>query len=260
MEIEATAAIVTGGASGLGAATVRRLVKAGAQVVVIDMDKECGREIEASHDGSVTFVAGDIRSPETVEAALDAVPTGAQLRVLVNCAGIGVGPSRTVDRHGTAHEYDAFKLAVDVNLLGTFNVARLAAAHMAKEPVLADGSRGCIVNTASCAAFDGQIGQVAYAAAKAGVVGMTLPLARDLAVLGIRVNTIAPGAFDTPIFGPPSEVVTEFQGRLLRDAAFPERLGDPDEFAALVEHVVRNDYLNAGVIRIDAGMRMRAAP
>jgi NAD(P)-dependent dehydrogenase (short-subunit alcohol dehydrogenase family) len=259
MQINGTSAIVTGGASGLGAATVLRLAKAGAHVVALDRNAEAGKALAAAHAPDVTFVDADVTSEEEVQAAVDAAVAQAPLRIVVNCAGIAIPPQRTVGRGGIPHDLAAFRKVVEVNLIGTFNVTRLAAAAM-PAPSAAHEERGVVVNTASLAAEDGQTGQVGYAASKAAVAGMTLPLARDLGVLGIRVNTILPGSFDTPIFGPTNPQVEEFQRRLLADAVFPNRLGDPDEFAALAEHIITNPYLNAETIRLDAGTRMRAKP
>ena len=187
-----------------------------------------------------------------MQAAVDAAGALGPLRVAVNCAGIGMA-SRTVGRDGQAHDLDVFRTVISINLIGTFNVLRLAAAAMSKTDALADGERGVIVNTASIAAFDGQIGQVAYSASKAGIVGLTLPAARDLSPVGVRVVTIAPGIFDTPLLG----LMPEDQRQALGDGVpFPKRLGYPADFAALVEEIVRNDYLNGETIRLDGALRM----
>lgn len=265
MRIDAsTSAIVTGGASGLGEATVRRLAAAGAPVVIVDLNKERGDELAQELGDGVEFVPVDVTDEVGVQAAIDAATARGQLRICVNCAGIGVEASRTVGRGPSAYPLERFDRAVRVNLVGTFNVVRLAATRMAAyEAIDEDGLRGVIVNTASVAAFDGQTGQVAYAAAKAGVAGMTLPLARDLSAVGVRVCTIAPGTFDTPIFeapGAPQELIAQFQGALLADNAFPARLGRSDEFADLAEHIIRNDMLNGETIRLDGGARLRANP
>lgn len=260
MQIPGNAAIVTGGASGLGAATVRRLAERGACVVVLDRDKERGASFVSEFGSNVVFARGDVTDEEQVQAGIDAARATAPLRILVHCAGIAIGATRTISREGALHDLASFRRVVEVNLVGTFNVVRLAAAAMAQQDPSPSGERGIVVNTASVAAEDGQVGQVAYAASKAAVAGMTLPLARDLAVVGIRVNTILPGSFDTPIFGPASRELEEFQRRLMADAVFPVRLGDPDEFAALAELLITNEYLNAETIRLDAGSRMRAKP
>ncbi|HEX9890412.1 MAG TPA: SDR family NAD(P)-dependent oxidoreductase [Nitriliruptorales bacterium] len=259
-----TSAIVTGGASGLGEATVRRLHASGAPVVIVDLNKQKGDELARDLGDGVEFVPVDVTDEAGVQAAVDAAAGLGELRICINCAGIGVEAARTVTRGPTAYPLERFERAVRVNLVGTFNVVRLAATRMAGyEPIDDEGQRGVIVNTASLAAFDGQTGQVAYAAAKAGVAGMTLPLARDLSAVGVRVCTIAPGTFDTPIFqapGAPGEYIEQFQGALLADNAFPRRLGQADEFAALAEHILRNDMLNGETIRLDAGARLRANP
>lgn len=264
MEIRNCGALVTGGASGLGEATVRRLIAGGAGVVVLDLNKERGVGLCDELGDRARFVRADVTDELAVAAAVEAVGELGDLRVCVNAAGIGVEAARTVSRGNVAYPLDRFVHAVNVNLIGTFNVTRLAAARMGQlDPVDEHGARGVVVNTASLAAFDGQTGQVAYAAAKAGVAGMTLPLARDLSAVGVRVCTIAPGTFDTPIFdapGVPREQIAIFQEALLVDNVFPKRLGHADEYAALVEHIVRNDMLNGETIRIDAGARLRANP
>jgi NAD(P)-dependent dehydrogenase (short-subunit alcohol dehydrogenase family) len=256
VEIEGTSAVVTGGASGLGAATARQLAAAGAAVVVLDLDDQRGAQVAEQVGGR--YVRADVTDEEQVAAAVDAATGLGPLRVLVNCAGIGMA-MRTVGRDGSyasAHRLDVFTKVIAVNLVGTFNCLRLAASAMSRTEPDADGQRGAIVNTASIAAFDGQIGQAAYSASKGGIVGMTLPVARDLAVVGIRVNTIAPGLIDTPIYDafPDPE---QFKEQLRRDVLFPHRLGTADEFASLVLELVRNSYLNAEVVRIDGGARMQ---
>ena len=250
MNIEGVAAIVTGGASGLGAATVRRLASNGAKVLVTDVQAELGEAIADEVGGA--FVKADVTNSDEVQAAVHAAGEMGPVRVLVNCAGIGP-PSRTLGRDGTPLELDFFEMVVRINLIGTFNAIRLAAAAMAKTEPLADGGRGVIVNTASVAAFDGQIGQAAYSASKGGIVGMTLPVARDLGVIGVRVNTIAPGIMDTPLLaGLPGSA----RESLAQQVLFPQRLGTPDEFAHLAYHIVENDYLNGETIRMDGGIRM----
>jgi NAD(P)-dependent dehydrogenase (short-subunit alcohol dehydrogenase family) len=250
MQLEGHSAIVTGGASGLGAATARQLARRGARVVLADVQDDAGRTLAAEIDGQ--FVHCDVTSEPDVLAAVNAAQTLAPLRVAVSCAGIAPA-SRTLGKQGP-HPLDLFRRVVEVNLIGSFNVARLAAAVMAQQPALVDGERGVVINTASVAAFEGQIGQVAYAASKAGIAGMTLPLARDLARDGIRVVTIAPGIFATPmLLGMPEEV----QVALGQMVPFPQRLGRPEEYAALVESIVANPMLNGEVIRLDGAIRMQ---
>jgi NAD(P)-dependent dehydrogenase (short-subunit alcohol dehydrogenase family) len=245
-----TVALVTGGASGLGLATVRRLVKSGATVVILDLPTSAGADVAAELGEAARFVSGDVTSEADVTRAVDAATELGELRITVNCAGMGI-PARTVGRNGPA-EMAGFVRTVTVNLFGTFNVIRLAAAAMAKtEPV--DGERGVVVNTASVAAFDGQIGQAAYSASKGGIVGMTLPVARDLASSLIRVVTIAPGIFETPLLGTLSE---EFRDSLGKQVPHPSRLGQPAEYAALVAHIVENPMLNGETIRLDGAIRM----
>jgi NAD(P)-dependent dehydrogenase (short-subunit alcohol dehydrogenase family) len=248
MNVEGSSAVVTGGASGLGLATAKRLTAAGAKVVILDLPSSPGAE-QAAEIGAV-FAPTDVTSEEQVSSALDLAVERGPLRVAVNCAGIGT-PGRVIGKKGVLPLED-FARVININLIGTFNVIRLAADRMlASEPI--DGERGVIVNTASAAAFDGQIGQAAYSASKGGVVGMTLPIARDLADKLIRVMTIAPGLFRTPmLMGLPQEA----QDSLGQQVPHPSRLGDPDEYAALVEHVVANPMLNGEVIRLDGAIRM----
>ncbi len=246
-----TAAIVTGGASGLGAATAERLAAEGLKVVLFDLNEDLGTELAARIGGG--FVQVDVSDAESVSAGLAAAETHAgTVRVLANCAGIG-GAAKTVSK-GAPHDPELFERILRVNLIGSFNCARLVAARMtAAEPVDDDGARGVIVNTASVAAFDGQVGQVAYAASKGGIVGMTLPMARDLAHKGVRVCTLAPGLFFTPLLHDlPEDVRTSLGAQV----PFPSRLGDPKEFADLVSQVVGNPMLNGDVIRIDGALRM----
>jgi NAD(P)-dependent dehydrogenase (short-subunit alcohol dehydrogenase family) len=246
MRVDGIVAIVTGGASGLGRASAEALRDRGADVVVVDLPS--GRD--GAESSGFTFAAADVRDPEAVADAVDLAMSRGELRVAVNCAGIG--PPGRVLRKGEPLALEAFARVIEVNLIGTFNVIRLAAAAIAKaEPV--DGGRGVIVNTASTAAFDGQIGQAAYSASKGGIVGMTLPIARDLARVGIRCVTIAPGLFDTPLLaGLPAPA----RDSLAAAVPHPARLGRPAEYAALVTHVIENEMLNGEVIRLDAALRM----
>ena len=250
MDIAGASAIVTGGASGLGAATVRRLAAGGMKVVVVDLQDHAGEDQAGEVGGA--YVHADVTDEAEVAAAVDAAVEMAPLRVLVNCAGIGP-PQRTINRDGSPHDLGRFEKVIRVNLLGTFNCIRLAAAAMAATEPLADGARGAIVNTASVAAFDGQVGQAAYSASKGGVVGMTLPIARDLASLGIRVNTIAPGIMDTPMLAGLPEKARESLGQQVLN---PKRLGTVEEFADLVHLLVTHGYMNAETIRMDGGIRM----
>ena len=253
MEIAGAVALVTGGASGIGEASARALTARGARCVIVDRNEALGQEI-ASELGGI-FAPADVADEDQVQAAVLAAAELGPLRVLVNAAGIG-NANRTVDRNGAPFPLAAFELVIRVNLIGSFNVLRLAAAAMAQtEPLDADGTRGAIVNIASVAAFDGQIGQAAYSASKGGVVGMTLPIARDLAAIGVRVNTIAPGLIDTPIYGT-GEASDQFKARLGESVLFPRRLGTADELAAMVLELVTNDYMNAETIRVDGGIRM----
>ncbi|WP_026120095.1 SDR family oxidoreductase [Nocardiopsis potens] len=254
MDLNGVAAVVSGGASGLGEATVRQLAEAGATVVVADLNAERGEAV-AKEVGGV-FAATDVSDEAQVQAAVDAaVATGKPLRAAVSCAGIGWA-TRTVNRDGVPHDLASYKKVIDVNLIGTFNLLRLSAAAMAKtEPVNEDGERGSIVNTASLAGIEGQIGQIAYSSSKGGVIGMTLPAARDLAAIGVTVNTVAPGILDTPIYGqgPESEA---FKERLAAPVPFPKRLGTADEFGRLVRSLLEISYINGEVVRIDGGLRM----
>jgi NAD(P)-dependent dehydrogenase (short-subunit alcohol dehydrogenase family) len=252
MDIAGASAIVTGGASGLGEATVRRLAAAGARAVIVDRDAEKGEALAKELGESAVYAQADVTSESDVAAAIEAATSHAPLRAAVNCAGVGWA-GRVVSRDGTPHDLGLFQTVVNINLIGTFNVLRLAAAAMSGNEPLEDGERGVVVNTASIAAFDGQIGQIAYAASKAGVVGLTLPAARDLSAVGVRVVTIAPGTFDTPMLA----LLPESQRQALSTGIpFPRRLGRPDDFATLVEHIVRNAYINGEVIRLDGALRM----
>jgi NAD(P)-dependent dehydrogenase (short-subunit alcohol dehydrogenase family) len=252
MQIEGAAAVVTGGASGLGEATVRRLHARGAKVVIADRDEARGSALAAELGEAVRFAKTDVTSELEVQAAVELAQSLAELRIAVSCAGIGWA-QRTVNKEGIPHDLQFFTSVIGVNLIGTFNVLRLAAAAMSKNQPLADAERGVIVNTASIAAFDGQVGQIAYAASKAGVVGMTLPAARDLAKSGIRVLTIAPGTFQTPMLALLPE---EQRQALAANIPFPTRLGEPDDFARLAIAMVENPYLNGETVRLDGALRM----
>jgi NAD(P)-dependent dehydrogenase (short-subunit alcohol dehydrogenase family) len=252
MNIEGASAIITGGASGLGAATARSLAKRGARVVILDRQEEAGRQVAAELGGA--FALADVSDEEQVQAAIDAAIGLGPLRILVNCAGLGPA-TRIIDRDGTPIPLKKFEFVVRVNLIGSYNCARLAAAAMSRNEPQADGERGVILNTASVAAFDGQIGQTPYSAAKGGVVAMTLPMARDLAVHGIRVNTIAPGLIDTPIYGQ-GDKADAFKSKLGTSVVFPQRLGYADEFASLATELVVNSYMNGEVVRIDGAVRL----
>lgn len=250
MEVAGSSAVVTGGASGLGAATARRLAAAGARVVIADLQDGPGDAIAAEIGGA--FVHTDVTSADEVSGAVDAAVEMASLRILVCCAGIAP-PARTLNRDGTPHDLGHFESIIGVNLVGTFNSIRIAAAAMAQTEPMEHGERGAIVTTASVAAFDGQIGQAAYSASKAGVAGMTLPIARDLSVVGIRVNTIAPGIIDTPLLAGLPEPARE---SLAQQVLFPKRLGTPEDFAELAYLLITHGYMNAETIRMDGGIRM----
>ena len=257
LDLTATSSIVTGGASGLGEAAARRLAARGAKVVIVDLNDEKGLAVAGEIDG--TYLRADVTDTEQVIAAITAAEDLGPLRTLVTAAGIGWA-SRTVGRDGqfaSAHDLGAFTKVLTVNLIGTFNCLRLAATAMGRlEPVDADGARGAIVTLASIAAFDGQIGQAAYSASKGGIVGMTLPIARDLAAIGVRLNCVAPGLIDTPIYGegPASEA---FKDTLKRDVVFPKRLGFPDELASMIVELLTNSYANGEVVRLDGAARLQ---
>jgi 3-hydroxyacyl-CoA dehydrogenase / 3-hydroxy-2-methylbutyryl-CoA dehydrogenase len=251
VRIEAAGALIAGGASGLGAATARRLHAGGARVVIADVDVERGEALAAELGGGARFVRTDVCEPGEVEAAVAAAAGDGGLRVAVSCAGVGPA-QRIAGRHGP-HALETFERAIAINLIGTFNVLRLAASAMlANEPEPCDG-RGICITTASIAAFDGQVGQVAYAASKAGIVGLTLPAARDLAERRVRVMTIAPGLFDTPLL---ASVSDDLRAALAAGIPHPRRLGSPGEYAALVVQCVENPMLNGECIRLDGALRM----
>ena len=251
MDIRQTAAIVTGGASGLGAATARELAKHGAAVMLFDRDADAGKALADEIGGH--FAQVDVSDEASVRAGVEAALAAmGRVNVLVNCAGIAVA-QKTVGRDG-AHPLDAYKRVIDVNLAGSFNCIRLVSEAMARNEPNTEGERGAIVNTASIAAFDGQKGQAAYTSSKAGVVGMALPIARDLASLGIRINTIAPGLFLTPmLMGLPEEA----RDALAADVTFPRRLGRPEEYARLARFMIEMAYMNAECIRLDGALRMQ---
>lgn len=250
MRIAETVAIVTGGASGLGAATARALAERGARVFGLDLP---GAVEKAAADAvpGISYLAADVTDPDQVGSAVDTAAQDGPLRIVVNCAGIGTA-GRILSRKGP-HDLAAFRRTVEVNLIGTFNVLRLGADAIAKTDPVDGEQRGVIVNTASIAAFDGQIGQAAYASSKGGVVGLTLPAARDLAQHGIRVMTIAPGIIDTPMLAGVSD---EFRAALADGVPFPKRLGQPAEYARLAVAIIEHDYLNGEVIRMDGALRM----
>jgi NAD(P)-dependent dehydrogenase (short-subunit alcohol dehydrogenase family) len=255
MDVNGTAAIVSGGASGLGLATARVLAAAGARVVIADLNEAGGKQA-ASEIGGL-FAHTDVTDEASVTAAVDAAAgTGAPLRVAISCAGIALA-ARTVARDGTPHDLATYQRVISINLIGTFNLLRIAAAAMAKtEPVDADGQRGVIINTSSVAGMEGQVGQIAYSSSKGGIIGMTVPAARDLSSIGVRVNTICPGIIDTPIYGfnPDPEA---FKAQLAAPIVFPKRMGRADEFGDLVLSLIKNDYVNADVIRLDGGVRFQ---
>jgi NAD(P)-dependent dehydrogenase (short-subunit alcohol dehydrogenase family) len=251
MQLKDMAAIVTGGASGLGAATARRLAAQGAKVAVCDLNAKLAESVAAEIKG--TAILCDVSDAASAEAAVaQATKAHGPARVLVNCAGIGVA-KRVIGRDGPMPLSD-FDRVIRVNMIGTFNMLRLATAEMSKlEPLAATGERGVVINTASVAAYDGQIGQAAYSASKGGIVAMTLPIARELAQFGIRVLTIAPGLFLTPLL---ANLPQEAQDSLAASIPFPRRLGHADEFASLALHMIDNPYLNGEVVRLDAALRM----
>lgn len=252
IDLTGSSSLVTGGASGIGEASARQLAAAGSRVVIADLNEERGQTVAFEVGG--IFVKCDVTSVEDVDTAVSAAAEMGPLRALVNSAGLG-HPGRTINRDNEPMELKHFEFVIRVNLIGSFNVLSRAAAAMAKTDPLADGQRGAIVNMASVAAFDGQIGQAAYSASKGGIVGMTLPIARDLAAIGVRVNTIAPGLIDTPIYGE-GEQSEAFKAHLGESVLFPKRLGSGEELAFMVLELITNPYMNAEVIRVDGGIRM----
>ena len=253
MKISGKTAVVTGGASGLGAATASRLHRLGANVIIADMNSEKGNNLAKSLGSNAIFAQMDVTKTQEVQAGMDlAMEKYKRIDILVNCAGTGFA-MRTVGKDGP-HDLDVFKTIININLIGTFDAIRLAAFHMqSNEPDDNDMERGVIINTASAAAFDGQIGQVAYSASKAGIVGMTLTIARDLSVMGVRICTIAPGLFDTPLMQAHSE---EGKAALAAQIPFPKRFGKPDEFAMMSQQIIENSMLNGETIRLDGAIRM----
>jgi len=252
MKVKDTVALITGGGSGLGEATARELHAAGGKVALLDLPSSPGAKLADELGANAIFVAADVVAGPQVEQAInDVAAKFGTIHIAVNCAGIGRA-QRTLTKEGPA-SLELFSKVIQINLIGTFNVIRLAAFQMAKNQPNADGERGVIINTASVAAFDGQIGQAAYSASKGGVVGLTLPIARDLSSLGIRVMTIAPGTFDTPMLASLPEPARKALGDQI---PFPRRLGRPDEYAALARHIVENAMLNGETIRLDGALRM----
>jgi NAD(P)-dependent dehydrogenase (short-subunit alcohol dehydrogenase family) len=252
MNLEGRSAIVTGGAGGLGSATVRHLVDIGMRVAVFDMDADRAGELAKVLGDAAAAVGGDTNNDEEVAAAIGTASSLGVLSLLVNVAGGGVGAGRTVGRDGTPHDKSSFIKTMEMNAFGTFNMTRLVASAMAKNEPDEDGQRGVVVNTASIAGMEGQTGQVAYGSAKAAILGMTLPMARDLAPIGVRVCAIAPGTMGTPIM---LSVPDEMRAGLVKNIVFPKRMGRPEEFALLVESIARNPYLNGENIRLDGALR-----
>jgi NAD(P)-dependent dehydrogenase (short-subunit alcohol dehydrogenase family) len=256
MELSNTSAVVTGGASGLGEATARALAARGVKVVLADLNDDAGKKIAEEIGGAYSHC--DVTNTDEVIAAIEAAKAMAPLWSAVNCAGIGWA-TRTIGKDGeyaSAHDLDVYRKVIEVNLIGTYNVCRLAATAMSHNTPDGDSSRGAILNTASVAAEDGQIGQAAYSSSKGGIVGLTLPLARDVAPIGVRVNCILPGLIDTPIYGT-GQASDEFKSRLGAGVLFPKRLGYASEFASLAVELLSNSYMNAESVRLDAGIRMQ---
>lgn len=252
MDISKISVLITGGASGLGAGTAKRLIKSGALVTLMDRDSEKLRDRVSALGPGATASVGDVSNESDVNQALEVASSERPLRAVVNCAGIGHA-ERVVHRDGNPHSLEVFEMVIRTNLIGTFNVLRLAGARIASSDPLDDGERGVIINTASIAAFDGQVGQIAYAASKGGVVGLTLAAARDLSSVGIRVMTIAPGIIDTPLLG---QLPAEVRSNLAKGVPFPQRLGLPSDYALVVEMIIQSQYLNGEVIRLDGALRM----
>ncbi len=251
MDLKGGSAVITGGASGLGLATARRLLEAGARVVIVDLPGSDGEAVAGELADGAAFAAADVTDTDQMNAAFDAAEAGGPLRALVHCAGRG-GAVRLVNKDGSPGSLETYTEVVNVNLIGSFNALRLAAARMAANEAV-DGDRGVCVLTSSVAAFEGQIGQIPYTSSKAGIAGMTIVAARDLAGKGIRVCTIAPGTFDTPLL---ARVSDEVRAGLAKSVPHPSRLGEPDEFAALALHIVENPMLNGETIRLDGAIRM----
>ncbi len=255
MDITGSSSVITGGASGLGEATARLLAERGQHVVIVDMNDEKGEAVAKELKG--VFVHADVADPEQVIAAIEAAKEMGPLKTMVTAAGIGFA-TRTIGKDGqydSAHDLNIYKKVIEVNLTGTFNCVRLGATAMSQNEADEDGGKGAIVTVTSVAAFDGQIGQAAYSSSKGGVVGMTLPVARDLSAAGIRVNCIAPGLIDTPIYGE-GEASEAFKAKLGESVLFPKRLGKSSEFATMALELLTNSYMNAHVVRVDGGIRM----
>ena len=256
MELSGSSAVVTGGASGIGAAAARQLAARGAKVVVADLQEDAGNTVADQIGGA--FCKVDVTNTDDIINAVEMATSMGPLKALVNSAGIGWA-QRTVGKDGSyesAANLEAFQRVININLIGTFDCIRLGATAMSRNEPDEFGERGAICNLASVAAFDGQIGQASYSASKGGVVGMTLPIARDLAAVGVRVNTVAPGLIDTPIYGE-GEASEQFKANLQRGVLFPQRLGSPDELASMVVECITNSYMNAETIRVDGGIRMQ---
>ncbi|KKE79770.1 3-hydroxyacyl-CoA dehydrogenase [Oceanobacillus caeni] len=254
MELNQVSAVITGGASGLGEATTRNIISKGGKVTILDLQEDRGRNLVEELGENVTYIKTDVTSEESVQAALEhAVSTFGNINTLVNCAGIGIAEKTYSSKKGV-HDLGTFNKVIQVNLVGTFNAIRLAAEKMSENEPNENGEKGVIINTASVAAYEGQIGQVAYSASKGGIVGMTLPIARDLASEGIRVLTIAPGLFETPLFATASEKVRTALGAMV---PFPSRLGYPKEYGQLVQSIIENPMLNGETIRLDGAIRMQ---
>jgi NAD(P)-dependent dehydrogenase (short-subunit alcohol dehydrogenase family) len=256
MELNGSSAVVTGGASGIGAAAARQLAAKGAKVVVVDLQEDEGNAVADQIGGA--FCKVDVTNTDDIINAVEMATSMGPLKALVNSAGIGWA-QRTVGKDGSydsAANLEAFQRVININLIGTFDCIRLGATAMSRNEPDEFGERGAICNLASVAAFDGQIGQASYSASKGGVVGMTLPIARDLAAVGVRVNTVAPGLIDTPIYGE-GEASEQFKANLQRGVLFPQRLGSPDELASMVVECITNSYMNAETIRVDGGIRMQ---